>query len=450
MKVCFIPLDNRPVCYNLAKDIANIDKDVVFHIPPRDLLGDLTKNADTEKIFEWLNNIQEIDVTILSLDTIAYGGLIPSRRSNETLEEIKNRIFEFKKILEKKHSKIYAFSSIMRISNNNYNEEEKIYWDKYGKKIFDYSYMCHKNGGSFGFESCIEKLIPDSILDDYMLTRKRNFEINKIYLDWEKEGFLEYLIYSKDDCAEFGFNVMEALELEKIGARIKTGADEIPVALLSKALYSSRNKVFPVFIEENYKNAISNYEDISIEKSVLGQLEISGFDVAKSKEEADLILIINNFIEKQGEYVMGWSTEEFHKKFIPPEKPYAIADVRFANGSDNKFVQQLLDQMDLKNFYGYSGWNTSANTIGSLLACAKTKLNAKNFNPEAFKKLQAIRLLDDWAYQANIRKDLSELIDIKEKMQPYENKISSALNFNLSNTKYTYPWNRKFEIEINL
>ena len=40
--------------------------------------------------------------------------------------------------------KIYAFSSIMRISNNNVNEEEKEYWSDYGTKIFEYSYNFHK------------------------------------------------------------------------------------------------------------------------------------------------------------------------------------------------------------------------------------------------------------------------------------------------------------------
>ena len=51
-----------------------------------------------------------------------------------------------KNILQKKHAQVYAFSSIMRISNNNVNEEEKEYWNLYGKKIFKYSYDYHKNG----------------------------------------------------------------------------------------------------------------------------------------------------------------------------------------------------------------------------------------------------------------------------------------------------------------
>ena len=125
MKICFIPIDNRPVCYNLALDIVSLDKSIEFFIPPREFLGGLKKNADVNAIFDWLKNVPKCDAIILSLDTIAYGGLIPSRRSCESFEEIKSRIESLKQILAEKNAKIYAFSSIMRVSNNNYNEEEK-------------------------------------------------------------------------------------------------------------------------------------------------------------------------------------------------------------------------------------------------------------------------------------------------------------------------------------
>ena len=121
MKICFIPIDNRPVCYNLVKDICAIDKSIELAIPPREWLGDLTKTAKAEDILKWLEQIPETDIIIISLDTIIYGGLIPSRRSNETLEELKRRTQNLKEILVKKKAKIFAFSSIMRIYNNNYN-----------------------------------------------------------------------------------------------------------------------------------------------------------------------------------------------------------------------------------------------------------------------------------------------------------------------------------------
>lgn len=431
MKICFIPIDNRPVCYNLAKDIAAIDENIELFIPPREFLGDLTRSAGVNEIIEWIENIPECDAMVISLDTIAYGGLIPSRRSTDSLEDIKSRLKRLKPSL--KNKKVYAFSSIMRISNNNYNEEEKEYWKDWGKKIFEYSYSGVNDG------------IPQAILDDYLATRKRNFEINKTYLNWG----LNTLIFSKDDCAPKGFNVDEARELERLGAKTKTGADEIPLTLLARAI-EKEIKVFVEFTEPDYKDCISNYEDVSIEKSVQGQLELGGFTQVQTREEADVILIVNNFIEKQGEHVMGWTTQPFRKTFTPPGKPYAIADVRYANGADNDFVEQLLPQIDLKNFYGYAGWNTSANTIGSLLAGVKVRWNAGKYNEAAFKRLQIIRFLEDWAYQANVRIN-GETPQLEDLMKPYDERLTRYLEFKPVNPiTYSYPWKRSFEIEVSL
>ena len=428
MKICFVPIDNRPVCYSLAKDIAAIDEDIELLTPPREFLGDLTKSARVNEILDWLENIPACDAMVLSLDTIAYGGLIPSRRSPDSLEEIKARLNRLKPLL--KNKKVYAFSSIMRISNNNYNEEEKEYWKDWVKKIFEYSYSGVNDG------------IPQAILDDYLATRKRNFEINKTYLNWG----LNTLIFSKDDCAPKGFNVDEARELERLGAKTKTGADEIPLTLLARAI-EKEIKVFVEFTEPDYKDCISNYEDVSIEKSVQGQLELGGFTQVLTREEADIILVVNNFVERQGEHVMGWTTQPFRKTFTPPDKPYAVADVRYANGADNDFVVQILQDFPA---YGYAGWNTSANTLGSLLAGVKVKWNAKKYSDKAFRKLQMIRLLDDWAYQANVRIN-GETPQLEDLMKPYEERLTRYLEFKPVNPiTYSYPWKRSFEIEVSL
>jgi len=444
MKICFIPIDNRPVCYSLAIDIARIDSDIEFLIPPREYLGSLTQNADIDSIYNWFKEIPEVDKIILSLDTIAYGGLIPSRRSLDTKEEIQERVLKFRKEWTKKKAKVYAVSSIMRISNNNYNEEEKEYWKDYGKKIFEYSYSTHKcNFGNFG--SPMQNLIPVGVLNDYLTGRKRNFEINEMFLEWQKLGFFDELVFSKDDCAEFGFNVKEANALKSRGAKIITGADEIPLSLLSMAIEKDIT-VCPIFLEDDSKHLISNYEDISIEKSVENQLKLAGIKIV-DKENADILLIVNNFKDHQGEIVMKVDTEQFSGDIELPDKPYMIADVRNSNGADNNFVNTILEKINLENFYGYSAWNTSANTLGSLICCAKVKFKAKNYDDNAFKKVQMIRFLDDWAYQANVRQEIDAPKYIHDLMVPYEKKISKVLNIDIKNI-YVYPWNRLFEVEV--
>ena len=169
MRIGFVPIDNRPVCYTLPKLIAEIDSDIELFMPERVLLGDLTNVADADALLAWLEGLGEMDAFVISLDTIAYGGLISSRRSPDSFADILNRLERLKTILKGK--KVYAFSSIMRISNNNINQEEKPYWDKWGKKIFEYSWNFHKNGSAVSD-------VPTEILEDYLHTRKRNFEIN--------------------------------------------------------------------------------------------------------------------------------------------------------------------------------------------------------------------------------------------------------------------------------
>ncbi len=429
MNIAFIPIDNRPVCYTLPELICAQNDKIKLFMPERNMLGNLTKIANIDRILKWFESLENIDAVVACLDTIAYGGLIPSRRSIDTFEQIQKRMEKFKNLLDGK--KVYAFSSIMRISNNNVNQEEKEYWSEYGKKIFDYSYNLDK------FGHAPENDIPDEILQDYLTTRKRNFEINKLYLDWN----LETLVFSKDDCAEFGLNVREARELEKLGGRVKTGADEIPLTLLARAINKSL-KIAPIFLAPEHKHLISNYEDVSIEQSVLGQLELAGCKVS-TPDKADILLYVNNFEHHQGEIVMGIDTKPFSGEWKKPEKPYIIADVRFANGADNAFVEKLFEAGLGENFCGYSAWNTSANTLGSLICGAIMKTN----NNEAFKKLQTTRLLDDWAYQANVRQ--IGTMDIKDLMKPFEKKVFEILKAHYS-VNYSFPWNRLFEVEIEL
>ena len=62
-----------------------------------------------------------------------------------------------------------------------------------------------------------------------------------------------------------------------------------------------------------------------------------------------------------------------------------------------------------------------------------------------------MRLLDDWAYQANVRQMLSspDTEKITELMKPYEKRVAKFLGIDIR-AKYSFPWNRLFEVEIEL
>ncbi len=474
----FVPIDNRPITYSLTGQICAIYKEINLFMPDISYLGGLNTGADTESILNWLKQNNTSDLLILSLDTLAYGGLVLSRRSKETSDCIKSRVMKLADIIKEKKKKnpdckVYATSSIMRISNNNQNEEEKEWWKDYGKKVFQYSYNLHKARISGKEEPKPD--IPEYILDDYFQTRKRNFEINKLYLDLSDDSVFDFLIFSKDDTGQYGLNVEEAQALEdEIGRRnlnaiVKTGADEIPLGLLLRGVAQDIPlKIKTVYSAPNSVDKISRYEDISVQSCVEAQIKI-GVPSAKiingneakssTSDDFDLIFYINNFENTQGDLVFCDIINSCKKNFAGFNSPYFISDINNANGADNSLAEQILSRKGDNNFLGYSGYNTSANSTGSALAIGVLAYLAKKnnrFDEIAFKKLLAVRFLDDWAYQANIRKNIrgsknfvKALEDNRQEFVHYEKLIKDFVGLDFE-AEYFLPWERSFEIGINI
>lgn len=465
-KIALIPIDNRPICYDLVKDILGQDTSLKLFMPENRFLGGLIQACNIDEIYNFLNNLDHVDILVIALDTIAYGGLVSSRRCNDSYEEIKKRLEKFKEVISQKADKVLAFSSIMRISNNNINEEEKEYWSKWGKRIFEFSYYQHKSRKDKSY-NCVYNQVPQEILDDYLNTRNRNFKINEMYLDWLEDKTLDMLVFSKDDTGKYGLNVEEAEKLEEkiikrnLKAKVKTGADEIPLSLLANGLLDNEN----IKIKVNYAypksvDKISKYEDISVKDCTEGQIELAGCKVVQDNE--DLTLFVNNFEFDQGDLVLGdLINSSKNPKSCDPNKPYFIADINNANGADNGLIKVLLENKIDKNLYSYCGYNTSANTLGCAILSATVKFLAiknNSYNDNAFKKLMFIRLLDDWAYQANIRKFVREsapnfldaLKEKSEEFKQYEQKIANFLDFKYNKIDYSLPWDRSFEVRINV
>jgi len=451
INIALIPADDRPVSYQLPLMTGKISRDLEIFIPPRQYLGNLTNTADTGKILEWLENVaaeNKIDYIICALDTIAYGGLIPSRRCGDTLETIYARLDSLKKIIEKSNAKLLAFSSIMRISNNNINEEEKEYWDKYGKLIFEYSYKLHKGDDCTAEES----KIPPEILCDYLGTRERNFSVNKSYTGWKESGFL---LFTKDDTAPYGLNIREA-EYLSLKARIHTGYDEVISVLLARAAAGNQPeklKIYPLYSTPNGKNIIPRYEDIPLHKNIENHINLCNARLTDSQENADIVLLVHTPEKAQNDLAMREFVEPENKESVDfcvnyienSAKPVILADVKNANGADDLLVKTLLNaDFDL---YGYAGWNTASNTLGTALSMGIMRYVAERngcFSEKDFKKLLFVRFADDWAYQAVARQSKDrEKIFLSEAI-----KMAQKFSVNSSQISLTFPWNRNFEIEI--
>lgn len=475
-QIKLLPIDNRPVSYLLPKQIAEFSG-IDLNLPEREKLGDLKKGSDLSYIDRWVNDIPNNSCLILSLDNWIYGGLVQSRKHLGSLEELKKRALGLININKVKK---YGFSSIMRIPSHNNTDEEKDYWKKYGEKIHNWSKLMYMVGrgikeGYSTHEELIEKWyqctkeIPARILADYKGHRDKNLSINMFWLESMHQQSFNYLIFSSDDSSKYGLNVAEAEHLKneiikhnfKHSVKVMSGTDEIPLVLLTKSILDSMSikpSVSVYFNSIEGANQIARYESNTIKTSVLNQLETLDLNLTDF-EKSDIVLFIHVADSQQGDHVFEITPKDTENNACDilnilkkSQKPFIIADLAYANGADPKFISLLLNtQINWRNCYGYSAWNTCSNTIGSALAIGINRWIAEKnntFNEIAFKKCLLTRFLDDYAYQAEIRNSNISEETINGMMKKYVQKFSRVLRLDNIDIKCKLPWNRSFEIEL--
>jgi len=483
--IIIIPVDNRPVSYTLLETISLLNKNINVLLPPREILGGLSTSAVVGGIFNWLEKVaarKKIDFIICALDTIAYGGLIPSRWCNDTEEEVLSRLERLKKLIQTVNSRVLGFSSILRISDSNVNEEEKQYWDKYGKLIFEFSCLSHKQELEPENKQVKERVqeirrqIPPQVIDDYLKTRQRNFSINKTYLKWLEQGVLDFLILGKDDTAPVGLNIKEAEALQaeiadkNLNAMLHTGSDEISSLLLARVLKEIYNReilVYPIYSTPDGSGIIPRYEDQPLHQSVKNHLKVCNLQLAGSRTDADMLLLLHTPERVQNDFALGKMTEpeniqavNFCTDFIKnSDKPVILADICCANGSDKILIEKIIEEnINLNKLYGYAGWNTASNSLGCALSIGITRYIAEkqdSFSIENFNRLMFVRFADDWGYQSIARQNIRNTADEADEVLLYREfiplveKIAPKFGVDPDKIILSFPWARTFEVEIN-
>lgn len=483
MQAVLLPIDDRPVTYTFPQMVARV-AGVTVSVPPRNLLGSLQRPANPEALGEWMSNTLQkfnADAVLLCIDSFLYGGLISSRRGSETIAELTERASQVKfwRRLAGSNSPMLVQSSIMRISDNYDNTEEKQYWARYGREIFAWSALLHQlraKGQSMQANLTVaEHRIPEDIRKDYLETRWRNFAINRKLLELTAEGFIDRIVFSLDDSGEFGLNVMEQQRLltesQTLGlnGRVSSyaGADEVLCTLLSRWLVTNLKEAPRANVKyssDNVATCESRYEGHSIGETIDAQIAAAG--LIKTQNGGDFTVVVHGTDGLQGDHIKlpghpemtqldtRRAVERTLKLIDESEMPCVLCDVVYANGGDPQLVEALLDQPErLKKLWGYAGWNTTGNTAGSALALGTARWAADRQGietGEAFKEALFVRLADDWAYQAGVRSELKspDLTELKAELTPKLQRIGEALDYHPERIGLAFPWNRLFEVEV--
>ena len=136
-KIVLIPIDERPCTYAYPNMLASMAKDINFVEIPREFMGDCKIPGNMEKMHEFLiKECVDADYAIIAIDSILYGGIVPSRLhydSEETLLERLNVLRKIKEINPK--IKLYAYHLIMRCPSGSGDSEEPNYYALCGREI---------------------------------------------------------------------------------------------------------------------------------------------------------------------------------------------------------------------------------------------------------------------------------------------------------------------------
>ncbi len=491
-KIVLLPLDERPCNYDFVYKLLQSDE---LQIVRPEQLGSKKNPADAYKIQDFLfKECEQAFGLILSVDMLLYGGLVPSRMHNETLETLRERLKVIKQLKQRNPQlKIYAFHCIMRCPSYNNADEEPEYYEQYGKMLFTYGVMKHKvqlKMATDEDELLLRQQIPEEILKDFESRRELNRTLNMETIRYYTEGYIDALVFPQDDSAPLGYTAIDQMQvrsrIQEAGMTdeilLYSGADEVALSLTARMLNEMKGclpKVYVKYATEAAKNMIPKYEGVRLCTTIGFHILSAGCVPVDREDGADIIMLITAPDEQMEEAYEQPSISPHYnaernmaevmryiRKKIAEGKRVAVADNAYSNGGELDLIRMLNKHNILLSLSAYAGWNTNGNTLGTVLAQAVYDYyygdtqQRKNFLVE--------RYLEDVAYcsyaRGIVKKEISETGSdefateegaimvanrAKKYLEEFKEQYLSSIAKNVRITHVSMPWKRMFEVKLD-
>lgn len=492
LTILYVPLDNRPVCSTYVQQTMEAANCKII-LPPEKYIATNERNGNPDAIWDWLEHkAPKADAAVISTDSLVYGGLVGSRTHNVSQEELQKRVNHLYKLKTTLPIKLYAFSTIMRTPRASKGRVEPPYYSTIGPSIFAYSQLLDKQDQ--GKLSPTEKLTMQALernmkkaeLGDWLERREKNLLINQELTRMARNGKFHYFAIGKDDNAPLSATHMEGrkislstFDMSRDCFQILDGVDQLGLLLIARA-YNEANgtkpSVYPLYSVGAGASTLPQYSDARLQDSVPQQIIAAGAVQAQSADNADLILALNT--PQDG--IVKDSTADDNQPFasvanknfvgligkqLQSGHSVSLADISYSNGADNGFMQLLSNSGELEHLTAYNGWNTVDNAVGYAIAQG---LIARDMSSEARSRLLRQRLIDDWFYQSNARRSVSNELekhnreDLKYDLATEEKVILQQVTADCQRmvndcpltkgTKFSlsFPWKRLFEVDVEI
>ena len=495
-KIIVIPLDERPCNYDFN---IFMSRETPYEIlsPPRSLMGNKKIPGQCNLIIDWLKKeAKDAQGLIVSLDTLLYGGIVPSRLHNHSIDELKAKL-EVLRQIKKENEKlvIYGFQLLMRNPKYSSSEEEPDYYAEYGREIHLFGVYQHKKELGIITKKELQSLkkleayIPKMYLDDYLSRRNKNTLMNEYFINLVRDEIIDFALIPQDDSSPYGFTAIDQFKTRKMieDKNLETkiymypGADEVANTLLSRLILSLENKKPLVYLKYSSVNAASIiplYEDRYLGETIKYQVLAAGGLLIDDLQNADIVLLVNapstNMKEAKDIHHRTIEYDSFRTliEFVEftdyaieiLNKPVILADVAYANGGDYHLFKLLKQKNLLFRLSAYAGWNTSSNSLGT--AIPQGVLAWLYPDRQANLDFLGLRYVEDIGYCSLVRSKVSKMLkppldyynldgckgsvvtSIKKELDNFIHKNFITLKPVITNI-YS-PWNRMFEIGLNI
>ncbi|MGI6781314.1 MAG: DUF4127 family protein [Acholeplasmataceae bacterium] len=497
-KIVHLPLDERPCNYDFPFKMFN-KGDIKVVRPDKEDMGFKKEPGDIKKLHEFLlKETQDAYGLVISIDTLLFGGIVPSRSHFFEEEFLETRL----KVLEQVKQQnpnivIHAYDLIMRTPRYNDDEEEPDYYRYAGMSIFEKGFLEHKKELGLASPEELDKLdkivIEPRYLKDYLRRRNINTNLTLKSVDLVDKGIINFLVIPQDDSAEFGWTAKDQVKvrtyIEKKNLQNKIyiypGADEVGSILFARMankIFNRKPKMYIKYPSITSGIIIPTLEDRFLDTSVKYQITAAGGVVVSSISEADMVVFVNApsdwMLPSSHQHVKhkGYTTQRNLVEFVETmeyvitklNKPVTLADLGFDNGGDIELVKMLNKKDLLLKLASYASWNIPCNALGTAIAFGVSYLLfGRTIDHQSF---LVHRFLEDVGYCSHTRYHIRTNVVASHGYNIYfigeqrgtiskivQEEIEKFINANLTTLKGKYeildcfmPWVRTYEVGLEV
>ncbi len=490
--IVFVPLDDRPVTYQLPVMLGAIAGRPVV-APPRALVGTYLQPGDPEGIARWLRSDATAGASALiaSSDMVVYGGLVASRIPGLAAADGYERLRDLAALKrERAIPFVGVFATIMRLAPTGVPRLGPAA-DYYaaGATVDDIAaYANLPDPPVTPEDSAAAALLRERIgartLDAYLATRRRNRDVDEWALQMAAEGGFDRIVIGQDDAGPVGLHLRDVAALRRAArafglgerASIEPGADELGMVLLARAFALGAGWTPTVSVHYSRPDGGASIDRLEYAPiaATIGQI-IAACGARRVDAGGDIELFVR--VSETGTSDESAFVDDIARD-VAAGASVAVADLTFLQGNPGEEQRALTEALIARGIAGkidaFASWNTDANTVGTALPeaiAAGAGRRAGKYDPLAHAQFMLDRYIDDYAFHQFVRPLLDKrlrasgidttllLPGVARSAATWNRRALWAHALELLHTIYpeygdegltlTLPWDRTFETRID-